>query len=166
MLLNLPATWEANSTRRENEMDTRERMQARRWVQGAIALYESAGKQATLVRIADPEGPFVEGERYIFALDLDGNLLAHPFSKQLVGQNLSNLTDHDGKSFIEKVVATSKTRGYGFIEYRWALPNSNDDLHKTVFFERVDEMVLCSGFYTVGSPLEDIFRCFSFYGPC
>ncbi len=148
-------------------MDTRERLEVRHLVQETIALYENAGKQETLARIADREGPFIRGERYVFALDLDGNLLAHPFSKQLVGQNLTDLRDSKGRSFIRKLVAKAKARGYGFIDYMWPLPDSKKESHKTVFFERVDGMVLCSGFYSnEESPMEVIFRCFSPYGPC
>ena len=128
-------------------METRERLEVRHWIQGAIALYESAGKEETLARIANPEGQFIWGKRYIFALDLEGNLLAHPFSKQLVGKNLTDLRDSEGKSFIRKLLATAKTRGYGFADYMWPVPDSKEELHKTVFFERVDGMVLCSGFY-------------------
>ncbi len=36
-------------------METRERLEVRHWIQGAIALYESAGKEETLARIANPE---------------------------------------------------------------------------------------------------------------
>ena len=66
-------------------MDTRKRMETRRRVHKAITLYENLGREKTLERIADPEGPFADGERYIFALDLEGKLLAHPFSRALVG---------------------------------------------------------------------------------
>ena len=69
-------------------MDTRECLEARHWVQKAIAFYESSGREETLARIADPKGQFTDGERYVFALDLEGKLLAHPFSKPLVGRSL------------------------------------------------------------------------------
>lgn len=148
-------------------MDTRERLEVRHWVQKAITLYESAGKEDTLGKIGDPEGPFIQNKCYIFALDLEGNLLAHPFSKQLVGQNLIGLRDSAGRNFIQKLIATAKTRGYGFAEYEWRVPDSKEEFHKTVFYERVDGIVLCSGFYTVKeSPLEAIYRCFRPYGPC
>ena len=158
---------ESFGPQREREMDTRERLAVRYLVQKAIALYESAGKAETLARIADPEGPFIRGERYIFALDLEGSLLAHPFSKQLVSLNLTDLRDSDGRSFIRKVLATARTRGYGFADYQWQVPNSKEELYKTVFFERVEEIVLCSGFHTFKeNPLEAIYRYSRTYGSC
>ena len=147
-------------------MDTRERLAARYRVQDAIALYESAGREETLAGIGDPQGSFTRGELYMFVLDLEGNLLAHPFSKRLVGQNLADLKDCEGRNFIRKLLATAKTRGYGFADYRWPVPNSKKELRKTVFFERVDGIVLCSGFYAAAqSRVDAIYRYFRTYGP-
>jgi len=148
-------------------MDTNERLEVRRWVQKAIAFYENSSKEETLSRIADPKGPFIDGERYIFALDLEGKLLAHPFSRRLVGRNLMDLRDSEGRNFIRKLLTKAKNRGYGFIGYMWQAPNSQDELYKTIFFERVDGMVLCSGFYAVeGNTVADMFMNFGPYGPC
>ncbi len=156
-----------NSVRKEREMDTRERIDIRHWVQKAIAFYERTGKEETLARITDPRGPFIDGKRYVFALDLEGKLLAHPFSTQLLGRNLVDLTDSEGRSFIRKLLSKVRKRGYGFVEYMWPVPDSEEELYKTVFFERVDGMVLCSGYYSaVGGTLADFYMSFGPYGPC
>jgi len=126
-------------------METRERLEIRRWVQRAIALYESAGEDEVLRQIADPRGHFIQNKHYIFALDLDGRLLAHPFSKPLVGLNLLELKDCDGRKFIRKMVDTAQSRGYGFAVYKWRPLNSEEEFKKTVFFERVDRLVICGG---------------------
>ncbi len=148
-------------------MNTRERTEVRRWVQDAITLYESAGKEAVLAEIADSKSRFVLNNRYIFALNLSGTMLAHPIEPGLTGKNLIDLKDSEGRAFIQRIVDTAKAKGYGFTDYMWRNPGSDDELHKTVFFERVDGMVLCSGFY---SPKEDfwdsIFKWCRFYGPC
>lgn len=147
-------------------MDTGKRLEIRHWAQKAIAFYEGLGKENTLALIANPKGPFIEGERYIFALDIEGKLLAHPFSKELPGRSLTDLRDSEGRSFIRKVLAKAKTGGYGFVEYMRPVPASEGELHKTVFFERVDGIVLCIGFYTAKhSFLEAASRGFGGY-PC
>jgi signal transduction histidine kinase len=137
-------------------METFERLEIRYWVQNAIALYESDGEDEVLRQIADPDGRFIQKELYIFALDTKGTLLAHPFSTTLVGANLLDYRDCNGKPFIRKIIATAKNRGYGFADYSWRLPNSEEDLNKTVFFERVHRIVLCSGFYKKDSPFEGL----------
>ena len=147
--------------------ETSERLEARRWVQRAIVFYESTGKEKTLAQIADPKGPYVDGDRYIFALDIEGKLLAHPFSKRLMGRNLTDLRDSEGRCFIRKLLAKATAKGYGFVDYVWPLPISEEERFKTAFFERVDGMVLCSGFYAPESvTIAEMYMRFGPYGPC
>lgn len=146
--------------------DTRERMEVRHCVQEAIGMFQREGKEETLSKISDPHGPFIQGERYVFALSPGGNLIAHPFSKTLLDKNLTTQRDSEGKSFIRKLLETANSRGYGYVEYKWPSPGSIEDLHKILFFERVDGMILCSGFYTEKeSPFESFVKYFRPCGP-
>ena len=129
-------------------MDIREQIDARHRVQRAIALFQKAGRKKTLVWIGDRNGQFVEGKRYVFALDLDGNLLAHPYLKDRVAQNLAELRDSEGRAFIKLLVNMAKRRGHGYTYYNWTPPDSQEEQKKTTFFERVDGVVFCSGFYS------------------
>ena len=148
-------------------MNTEERIDVRKSVQDAIGLYEKAGKETLLKEISDPGGRFVADDRYIFALDVNGTMAAHPIDTGLTGKNLMDLMDSDGNTFIRKIVNTAKTKGYGFADYRWHSPGSKDDLRKTVFFERVDGIILCSGFYNQQESFLDTFvKYFAYYGPC
>ncbi len=146
-------------------MDTHERIEVRKWVQKAISLYENDGKETLLREIADSKGRFVTNDRYIFALDLDGTMVANPMEPSLTGKNLMDLRDSEGNTFVRKIVGTAKTKGYGFADYKWHSPASDEELPKTVFFERVDGIILCSGFYnSKESLLETFFKCFQYYG--
>jgi len=128
--------------------DTEERIMVRKLVQKAIKLFQSAGKQAVLAQISNPGGMFVQGDRYVFALDERGAMLAHPFETELRGRIVIDLKDSDGKPFIEKIVVSAKTRGEGFIDYKWPHPESEKELSKTVFFEKIGGIIFCSGFYS------------------
>lgn len=124
----------------------------------AIAFYETAGKEATLREIDKPGGQFVRNERYLFAVNLEGNMLAHPIKRELTGRSVMDLRDSFGKSFIRKIVDVAKTRGGGFTDYEWPVPGREIDRRKTTFFGRVDGMVLCCGFYSPKGPCyESIF---------
>jgi hypothetical protein len=57
-------------------MDTKERIEVRRLTQDAIILYENAGKETLLREIADSMGGFLLNERGLFALDLNGIMVA------------------------------------------------------------------------------------------
>jgi len=129
-------------------LETQERIEVRKWVQDAISLYETAGKETLLREIADSRGRFVSRERYIYALNTHGTMVAHPMEPELTGRNLIDLRDSEGNDFIRKIVDAAKTRGYGYRDYKWRRPGSEDELPKTVFFERVAGIILCSGFYS------------------
>jgi signal transduction histidine kinase len=128
-------------------MNTNGETEVRNRVREAIAFYKSAGKEATLKEIGKADGRFAVNDAYLFALDLDGKMLAHPINEELTGRNLIELRDSFGKSFIRRIVDIAKTRGYGFTEYEWPLPGSSNDCRKTTFFEKVDDVVLCCGFH-------------------
>ena len=133
-------------------MEGLEQIEVRNRVQEGIAFCEAAGKEAALIEIAKPDGKFVQNGHYLFAIDLEGNMLAHPTNKQLMGRSAIDLRDSCGKSFIRKIVDVAKTRGYGFTEYEWEVPGRLISRLKTTFFERVDGMVLCCGFYNHKEP--------------
>jgi len=57
-------------------MDANERIEARRWMQDAIVLHQNAGKESLMREIADSRGRFVLNERCLFALDLNGIMVA------------------------------------------------------------------------------------------
>ena len=94
-------------------MDTTERIEVRRLTQDAIILYENAGKETLLREIADSTGRFVLNERYTFALDLNGIMVAHPMEPELTGRNLIDLTDSEENAFIRKIVDTERPRAMG-----------------------------------------------------
>ncbi len=129
-------------------MNDQERTEVRRWIEDAIALFEKAGKDNALAEIADTKGRFVLNDRYVFALSSMGTMLAHPVEPELTGKHLMGLRDSEGNAFIRRIVSTARNKGYGFTDYMWHRPGSDDELYKTVFFERVDGVILCSGFYT------------------
>ena len=54
------------------------------------------GKEKTLAAINDPQGPFVNGDLFVWGESTDGVLLADPFFKAGIGQNLINYTDSHG----------------------------------------------------------------------
>jgi len=139
-------------------MEAREKIEEWNPVREAIAFYETAGKEATLREIDKPEGQFVRNERHLFAVDLEGNMLAHPIKKEPTCRSVFDLRDLRGKSFIRKIVNVAKTRGYGFTEGEWQVPGREINPYNRTYFERVDGMVLCCGFCSPKEPsYESIF---------
>jgi cytochrome c len=119
----------------------------KRWVERAIAFYEATGKTITLAEFSNPRGPFVVGERYIYVLDIDGTMLAHPINEKYMGQDFYGVQDAEGKSFIKDIVDGANAKGYGWVSYKWFDPVTKIEQNKMVYFEKVDNMIFCSGAY-------------------
>ncbi|HBN07911.1 MAG TPA: hypothetical protein DD435_04425, partial [Cyanobacteria bacterium UBA8530] len=61
---------------------------------------------------------------YYWLADLQGHLIAHPFKPELAGKTLTVKT-LNGKLFSEEVAEIAKTKGEGFLRYRWTKPGSD-----------------------------------------
>ena len=55
---------------------------------------------------------------YVFIIDTDCMVVAHP-DADLVGQNVQDVTDPEGKFLFREIVSTAKTTGTGYVEYLW-----------------------------------------------
>ena len=121
--------------------------EAKAFVQKAIAFYKKAGKAISLAEFTNPKGPFIEGEQYVFVLNPKGTMLAHGVNEKYIGQDFIDVKDSDGRSFIREIVEVADKKGSGFVDYKWYNPVTKEDLGKHVYFEKVDDLVICSGVY-------------------
>lgn len=120
--------------------------EAKAWVQKAVAYYKSHGRTKALAEFSNPKGEFVKGELYIYVLDMNGKMLAHP-KGSLVGRDFSKIRDPHGRLFAVDIVNDAKANGRGWINYQWEHPATKLPAPKTVYFEKVDDVVICSGVY-------------------
>ncbi len=100
--------------------------EARGWVDEAIAFFRATGKEIALVEFSNPQGRFVRGEQYVYVLDINGVMLAHPVNEKYVGKDFYRIQDSDGKSFIKEIVDTANARGFGWVEYQMVRPRNQE----------------------------------------
>jgi cytochrome c len=117
------------------------------WVRKAVTFYKGGGKDIALAEFSNPIGTFVKDQQYVFVLDLDGIMLAHGMNEKYAGMNFIDLKDSEGKNFIREIVDIAKTKGSGWVEYNWYHPVTKQERIKTVYFEQVDDVIICSGIY-------------------
>jgi cytochrome c len=120
---------------------------AEEWVEKAVTFYKNSGKEIALAEFSNPTGHFIQGELYIFVMNPKGTMLAHGVNERFVGQEFADLKDVDGKSFIKEILKTANTAGSGWVKYKWNHPTIKVVLPKTVFFKKVDDLIICSGIY-------------------
>lgn len=121
--------------------------QAKAMVEEAAAFVKANGVEKALAEFNNPKGNFVRGDLYIFALDFTGLTLAHGANQKLVGKNLSEVKDADGKLFMKAMIELAKTKGKGWVEYKWTNPESKKIEPKASYLISVGDLFLGCGAY-------------------
>lgn len=116
-------------------------------VNDAVKMMKTAGKAKTLAAISDPQGAFVKGEIYVFAYDFNGVIVAHPKNPKLIGKNLFEVPDVDGKLFRKDIVAIAKKKETGWVDYKYKNPESGKIEHKTTYVTGAEDIAVCCGVY-------------------
>jgi cytochrome c len=120
--------------------------QAVRLVKNAAAYYRANGLEKALDELSNPKGQFREGEVYVFAYDLTGSMLAHP-NNSLIGHNLSDVPDPDGKFFRREFITVGMTKGSGWVDYKYQNPKTKVMEMKSTYVEKADDIIICCGIY-------------------
>lgn len=117
----------------------------------AAKMINEKGLDAAVKEISDKGGKFVWKDTYVFLMDLDGKMLAHPMSPALVGQNMLEKTDkaEKGKFLFKEFVQVAKTKGEGWVDYMWPKPGAQTPSKKISYIYRVPgkDLLVGAGIY-------------------
>ena len=117
-------------------------------VKRAVALIKSDGKEKAFAAISDPSNAsFHDRDLYIYVYDLNGVALAHGNNPKMVGKPLIGLKDNEGKAMIKEMLDTAKTKGKGWVDFKWPNPVTKAVESKSGYVEKVDDMLVGSGIY-------------------
>ncbi len=84
---------------------------------------------------------------YFFVFDTAGLFWVHPAQPDLVGRVHPNLSDAEGRPFIERIIAAAQEEGTGFIEYKERRPEDGRLITKLARFKYFEKWrwILCTG---------------------
>jgi signal transduction histidine kinase len=88
----------------------------------AAKFINEKGFYPAVAEINNKEGKFVTKNTYVFMMDLEGHLLAHPFNPQYIGRDITGTKDTNGKLFNQESITIAKTKGEGWSEYMYPTP--------------------------------------------
>jgi signal transduction histidine kinase len=121
--------------------------EAEAMVKKAIALIKADGKDKAFGEISNPKGKFVDRDLYIFVYDMNGKCVAHGFNQKMIGKDLFEMKDSDGKFYVKERVEIAKTEGKGWQDYKFTNPLSKKIEQKTAYIERADDLIVGCGVY-------------------
>lgn len=104
------------------------------------------GKAAMVARINSKDPEFNQGALYLAMRDLNGITVAHP-TNALIGKNLLEVPDADGKLFRQEMVALARGAGSGWVDYKFRNPETGKVEAKRTYVLRVGDVALEAGIY-------------------
>lgn len=100
-------------------------------------------------------GEFVDEDLYVYVIDMRGHFLASGGSSiTLIGRNVFDLTDSDGRHFIREILDGARLQPSGRVEYRWSNPTRGRNEPKIATYRRVGDNVLVVGYYAPNASFE------------
>jgi cytochrome c len=119
--------------------------QAKALVEEAVGFYKANGKDKSFAAFGDPKSKFTHNDLYIFVFDNKGTLVAHGANQKLVGKNLLDSQDPNGKYFAQDFMKVGKEGGW--VDYIWPNPETRKLQAKSSYIIQIDDFRFGCGIY-------------------
>ncbi len=127
------------------------REETRAKCEAAAAMIGERGMAAALCEINKKDGSFANGGTFVYMMNMDAVMMAHPMVPSLIGKNLSEvvLKDKNGKEHPMMLVNFARNKGAGWVSYMWPKPGEKTLSEKICYILKVAEtnVFVASGFY-------------------
>ncbi len=121
-------------------------------VQNAIDLVKEAaefmtvyGRENCMEELKKSNGKFCKGELFVIAYDTTGIMVAHPKNHKLIGVNMIDVPDMDGKLFRQEMINIAKSKGSGWVDYKYKNPEKSEIEFIAAYVHKSGNLVLCCG---------------------
>jgi cytochrome c len=121
--------------------------EAEAMVAKAVAHIKAAGVEKAYQDFTAKAPGFVDRDLYVVVYDLTGKVLAHGQNPKMVGKDLIDLKDPDGKQFVKERVELARSKGSFWHDYKFTDPMTKKVLPKSTFCQRVESTAVCVGIY-------------------
>ena len=116
-------------------------------VKKATALIKEQGPSNAYPEISNRAGKFVDRDLYVVVYGLDGKVLAHGANQKLVGKDLIDVQDVDGKYFVKERTELARKQSEFWQDYKFVNPMTKKVEPKQMYCQRLDETAVCAGVY-------------------
>jgi len=106
------------------------------------------GAEATFKAVTAQARIFHDRDLYPFVYDMSGVVVAHGAKADLVGKNLIDFKDQDGRFVIQQMIAVVKGPGSGWVDLRWTNPTTKEIEAKSSYVEKMGQYWAGVGVYT------------------
>jgi signal transduction histidine kinase len=116
-------------------------------VKKGVAFIKANGKEKGYAEINSKSGQFRDRDLYLTVFGFEGVTRAHAINEKMVGKNLIELRDTDGKEFYRERLELAKTKDAFWQDYKFTNPMTKKIEPKSAYCERLEDSVVCGGIY-------------------
>lgn len=116
-------------------------------VKKAVALVKADGADKAYAAFDDKAGGFVDRDLYILVYGMNGHVLAHGANAKLIGKDMNDAQDVDGKYYVKERIALASKQASFWQDYKFVNPTSKKIEPKEAYCERLNDSIVCSGVY-------------------
>ena len=116
-------------------------------VKKAADYLKANGKDKAIAEVNSPTSQFKDRDLYIVIYDMKGKNLAHGANPRMVGKDLIDLKDGDGKAFMKERVELMAAKDKAWQDYKFVNPVSKNIEQKSMYLERHGDLIIGCGIY-------------------
>ena len=116
-------------------------------VKKGVAFIKAQGHEKGYAEITSKTSQFKDRDLYLVVYGLDGTVRAHGANEKMVGKNLIDLKDVDGKAFVKERVELAASKGTFWQDYKFTNPTSKKIEPKSMYCEKLEDTAVCGGIY-------------------
>ena len=116
-------------------------------VKKAVAAIKAEGTEKAYAEINAPNGPVQDGEIYTVVRGFDGMTLAHATNPKLIGKNMMEAQDVDGKYFAKGMAERGQKEVSFWYDFKFVNPVTKKIQVKDMYCESLSPTTVCAGVY-------------------
>jgi len=120
--------------------------EAKALVAKAIESMKKHGIENTIADINKKDGGYQDRDLYVVVYDLNAKNLAQ-INPKMIGKNMIDLKDADGKYFIRERIEIANKKGSGWQDYKFVNPVTKQIEPKSMYIEKYETVIVGCGFY-------------------
>ena len=116
-------------------------------VKKAIEYIKTNGNEKAFAEFSNPKGGFVDRDLYVVVYDMKAKCLAHGQKKSMVGLDLLDYKDVDGKEYMKERIELMSKQKSAWQDYKFMNPVSKKIEPKSMYVERSGDLIIGCGIY-------------------
>ncbi len=121
--------------------------EAKALVAKAVAFIGANGPDKAYAEFTGKAAGFVDRDLYVVVYGMDGKVRAHGANANLVGKDMMDATDVDGKFYVKERIALAAKKADFWQDYKFVNPVTKKIEPKQMFCHPLPDSAVCAGIY-------------------